>query len=165
LPRSNTNWASKRRAEYLEDRIIQNGYVNRAALVEYFGIEKSLGSMDITAYGWRTAIRKARAGEVMPDGTEVVGYKKGGSLLWCPEEGKWAPVTGSTEERRAAWGLLPATTGGAREWFSGVVDAYVADMGPDDAPEYFGISAKEVANMPAVHVKTPERAKIWEIWK
>jgi len=163
LPRSDKNWASKRRAEYIEDTLITQGYVNRASLTEYFGIEKSLGSMDITAYSKRAPLRKATAGEVMPDGTKVVGYKKGGSLLWLAGEG-WKGVTGSTPERRNAWGLLPVASGGAREWFAACVEAAKADVPDNDLASYFGITDKEFAGYP-VGEYNAERAKIWEYFK
>jgi len=170
MPRSNTNWASKRRAEYIEDTLITQGYVNRASLTEYFGIEKSLGSMDITAYSKRAPLRKATAGEVMPDGTMVVGYKKGGSLLWLAGDG-WSGVTGSTPERRKAWGLLPVASGGAREWFTAVMTAWAEDNPLDsveDAIAYFGITKGEAHGLREVYSLNnphPERAKIWEYFK
>lgn len=164
MPRSNLNWASRARAMYIDDQLAGPGFINRQMLVDYFGIEKSLGSMDITAYGLRTPIRKASAGELIAN-APLQGYKLGGKAWYVPAV-EWASVTGSTAERRAAWGLLPSgVDGGARGWFAEVVGCYIADYERDAMPvDYFGISAREAFAYPVQEAST-ERAKVWEYFR
>jgi len=156
---------------YLEDHVITTGHINRQILSDYFGTEQSTGSMDISAYiAAGGPIRRALRHETpLPMKTEIergigAGRPLGSRGYYVRADGgEW--ITGSTEERRAAWGLLPhGIAGGAKAWFAECVGAYVADMGGDTAPEYFGISAKEVEK--AGEGSTyPERAKVWEYFR
>lgn len=162
MPRSNTNWPSLRRQEYLEDMLLKRGFTNRQQLVDYFGIERSLGSMDITAYGKLAAIRKAKSGETI-EGEVIKGYKLGGKLYYIPAEGQWEGVTGSTQERISAWDLLPhGLEGGLDQWFAAVISAYLSD-GNTDLKNYFGIPDIDAERFP-LSEKNLERAKVWRLF-
>jgi hypothetical protein len=168
MPRSNTNWPSRQRIAFIEDSLATQGYINRQALMDYFGVERSLGSMDITAYRQMGGkLRQASAGEVLRDGTAVVGHKLGGLTYWVPED-DWTPVAGTTEVRQRAWALLPRGGYNHQEWLRRVYDAWIADHGrdADHLAAYFGISAtqaKRLIDGAATVPNNGERAGVWGV--
>jgi hypothetical protein len=138
-------------------------------LIDYFALERSLGSMDITAYrsmGGR--IHLAKAGDTLPDGTVVVGKKLGGQSYYvCDDD--WESVTGSTAERREAWGWLDYHATNHADWTTCAMMDWAADNGfdPPKMAEYFGISekaAEKAVSMP-LDILNADRAKAWGVWK
>jgi len=71
-------------------------------------------------------------------------------------------ITGSSEERREAWKLLPPARGGHKEWIADVMDAYAADCGHENVATYFGITQTQADKMMPIGRCNAERAKIWE---
>lgn len=172
MPRSSVNWASRQRQRFIEDALITHGHINRTMLSDYFGVEKSTGSMDIAAYiASGGPIRRALRHETPVPLKEAVerGIGAGrpiGSKGYYVHTGG-AFITGSSEARREAWGLLPhgVAGGGHRGWIAVVVGAYIADHERNAMPvDYFGISHSEAFSAP---VQTPnaERARVWELFR
>lgn len=139
-------------------------------LSDYFGVEKSTGSMDIAAYiAAGGPIRRALRHETPVPLKEAVergigaGRPKGSQGYYVHTGGPF--ITGSTEERREAWGLLPHGQGNHREWLAAIVGAYIADgNGNADPAAYFGISDREAFAYP-LGERDAERAGVWEYFK
>lgn len=172
MPRSSVNWASRQRQRFIEDALITHGHINRTMLSNYFGVEQSTGSMDIAAYiAAGGPIRRALRHETPVPLKETIergigaGRPKGsqGYYVW---NGEGEFITGSTPERRAAWGLLPhGVAGGHRGWLAGVVGAYIADgNGSADPAAYFGMSEREAFAYPLGEIDA-ERSAIWPLFK
>lgn len=166
MPRSNNNWASRQRQRFIEDALITHGHINRTMLSDYFGVEKSTGSMDIAAYiAAGGPIRRALRHETpvpLKSGVErgIGAGRPIGSKGYYVHTGG-AFITGSTPERREAWGLLPhGVDGGHRGWLGAVVGAYKADNPENDTAGYFDMPDKEAAATPA-GIPNDERVKIW----
>lgn len=155
MPRSKlSNWQSQRRLNYIRDHLARQGWINREALSAYFATERSLGSMDISAYQAANGpLRKARAGETMKDGTVAVGYKLGGRLMYV--------ARGDEVDSGARWDLLPQGAVDHADWFARVVAAYVADCGIEGAADYFGCLVRPSGKVAACD----ERRLVWEVWK
>jgi hypothetical protein len=171
MPRSNDNWASRQRQRFIEDYTATNGLINRQAITDYFGVEKSTASMDISAYikAGGPIRRATRAENPAPMKTEIergigAGRPKGVGGYYVGTGGDG--ITGSTPERRAAWGLLPhGVAGGHRGWFAAIVGAYIADGGgAADPATYFGISEREAFRFPLGDFDA-DRAKVWGMFR
>lgn len=156
MPRSKlSNWASRQRLSYIHDHLAKHGWINREALQSYFALERSLGSMDITAYqSEHGPLRKASAGETMKDGTVAVGYKLGGRLLYV--------ATGQEVASGKRWDLLPQGGDSHAHWFDKVMSAYVADRGRDTAKAYFGLEWDKTVNAIVEGEPCDDRRGIWE---
>lgn len=169
MPRSSTNWASRQRQRFIEDVLINHGHINRTMLSDYFGVEKSTGSMDIAAYiAAGGPIRRALRHETpvpLKVGVERgigAGRPKGSQGYYVHTGGDW--ITGSTPERRAAWRLLPHGQATHRLWLSAVIGAYMADNEDRGAETYFGISEKEA--LAAIDNNyDAERSKVWGLFR
>lgn len=171
MPRSQNNWASRQRQRFIEDYTITYGLINRQAITDYFGVEKSTASMDLSAYikAGGPIRRATRAENPAPMKTEIergigAGRPKGVGGYYV---GTGAPgITGSTPERREAWGLLPhGVVGGHRGWLAAIVGAYIADGKGDANPAaYFGMTDREAFRFP-LDDYSADRAKVWEMFQ
>lgn len=173
MPRSNTNWPSRKRQQFIEDALISKGHICRNNLINYFGVERSLASMDLTAYRdaggpIRTALRSESP---VPMKTEIergigAGRPKGSAGYYVHSGGKW--ITGSSDARQRAWALLPSGHSKHGDWVAAAYSAWIADNGRD-APRmatYFGIS--ETQALRAIETAGPgrgdlERAGVWGV--
>lgn len=167
MPRSRlNNWCSRQRLRYIEHHLRKHGWVNREALSAYFATERSLGSMDLTAY--REAggkLRRASAGETLQDGTVVVGYKLGGKAMYVAAD-DWKPLYPAVE----GWDFLPSGGKDHADWLSKVMTAWSADHPLATASEvqaYFGIGRREAEDLiaaPPGH-GSAVRKKFWEAFQ
>jgi hypothetical protein len=163
MPRSRlSNWSSRQRLAYIQDHLAQHGWINREALTAYFATERSLGSMDITAYQQTNGpLRKASAGEVMADGTVAVSYKLGGRLLYV--------ANGDEVASGKRWDLLPQGGTNHADWLRRVMTAWRKDhplASAEDAMAYFGIGKGEAKILMIVHGPVDEvRRGIWESFR
>lgn len=159
MPRSPNNWPSRRRQEYIDWHLSEHGWINREAICEFFGVEKSTASLDISAYPANCHLRKAKAGETV--GGEVVkGYKLGGRLMYVPTEA-WksvAPV-------KHGWRYLPSGNTSHVDWLADVVAAYIADNGAEGAAAYFGVSQGEIDRADPLWCYCADRDRVWESFK
>lgn len=153
MPRSATNWASRARQSYIDWHLSEHGWINREAICEFFGVEKSTASLDISAYPG--PLRKAKAGEVV-GGETVRGYKLGGRLMYVPAD-DWKPVA----PIKQGWRYLPSGNASHNEWLADVMAAYIADNGPEGAAAYFGVSQREADRVDPLWCYCSDRERVW----
>lgn len=88
-----SRWEAERRLDFIEDRLIEAGRINRQDICDYFGITISQASKDLGRY---CALNK----RVMYD-LNLKAYR------WREEAKAPKPLRASTTARRAVWGVFP----------------------------------------------------------
>lgn len=82
------NWATERRLDFIEDRLVRHRRLNRGEIVAYFGVSAQQASLDIRAY---VALNP------------LVSYDNS-EKCYLPRRG-FLPVRHSSADRRNAWAV------------------------------------------------------------
>jgi hypothetical protein len=92
------NWEANRRLDYIEDRLIEDGRVNRSTVIHYFGISAPQATVDFARYCEQNP--RVAYNPVMKCYSWIDGTK--------------APVIvrGSTPARRKVWAMFKANGNG-----------------------------------------------------
>lgn len=84
------NWFQERRLDFIEDRVLAIGKLQRADLMNYFGISMPQATKDIALY--------SKANKRLIYDRQAKCY-----VLKAGRDGRSLAVRGSTPERRSAW--------------------------------------------------------------